>query len=127
MISEAILNEIEELRRSGLSVEIQDEGNIVKLTIIGFPLPEGYTKDETDLLLQLPISYPNGKPDMFWVEEDVVLENGNIPRKANKIELLLGKKWRRFSWHLSSNWNPGRDDLNIYLSFVKSGLLKARE
>lgn len=126
LIPEALSQEVEILRKSGFSIILEKEGNLAKLTIASFPLPDGYSKQHSDLLILIPISYPNGKPDMFWVEKDVVLANGQVPQKADNIETHVGRRWRRFSWHLS-RWNPGCDDLNTYLSFVENGLLKARD
>lgn len=125
MIPDTLLQEVETLRASGLSIEVVEEGNLAKITIANFPLPAGYSKQHSDLLLLIPMSYPNGKPDMFWVEKEVVLANGQVPQKADNIEPHVGKQWRRFSWH-SGNWNPGQDDLNTYLCFIEHGLLKAR-
>jgi hypothetical protein len=60
---------------------------------------------------------------MFWVESDVTLATGAIPKNGDSVEQALGRHWRRFSWHLQ-NWNPGRDDLKTYLEFVNSRLAK---
>lgn len=126
MIPETLSAETENLEQAGYEIETLEEGNFVILIIQNFPLPTGYSKSATDVLLKLTNSYPNGKPDMFWVEEDVLLVNGEVPNKANVIETHAGRKWRRFSWH-SRNWNPGRDDLNTFISFIEVGLLKAKE
>ena len=95
------------------------------VTISDYPLPPGYSCATTTLLLKLPVSFPNGKPDMFWTEEGLLLANGQIPTNADNIEEALGKKWRRFSWH-PQNWQPGVDSLFTFLEFVNLGLQKAR-
>ncbi len=125
MISQQLLAEIEELRAEGYSVEAMEADGWANALFTRWELPRGYSKDRSDLLLKFPLSYPTGKPDMFWVEPDVALANGAIPRSAESIEAAVGRQWRRFSWHLQ-NWNPGRDGLNLktYLEFVNSRLAK---
>lgn len=125
LIPEDLNLQAEELRKTGFSITLREEGGIAKLLIPNFTLPDGYSQPHSDLLVLVPISYPNGKPDMFWVDETVLLANGQVPHKANVIEMHLDRRWRRFSWHLGK-WNPGCDNLDTYLAFVEHGLLKAR-
>ncbi len=123
MIPQQLLDEVEELRAEGYSAEAIEADGWANVLFSKYQLPRGYNKDRSDLLLKFPLSYPNGKPDMFWVEPEVALTNSDIPRKADKVEAAVGRQWRRFSWHLQ-NWNPGRDGLKTYLEFVNSRLVK---
>lgn len=116
--------EVEELIHEGLKVELREVEGLAFLIISGFYLPPGYNKNSTDLLLKFLPSYPSGRPDMFWTDEDVLLVNGGIPKNAEVIETYLGRKWRRFSWH-PGNWNPVRDNLRTYLEFVNNRLSKS--
>ena len=126
MTTSTLTNETERLIQLGYQITTVQENGLTKLIIQEYPLPDGYSTSTSDLLILIPPSYPNGKPDMFWVNTDVLLENGKVPKKAEVIENHAGKDWRRFSWHLSK-WNPGRDDLSTYLSFIDEGLRRARE
>ena len=125
MIPEILIQEIEFLRKEGFRIKITEDGKLIKLIINSFPLPDGYSIKTSDILLIFTYSYPVGKPDMFWLEQDVLLANGQVPNAAEVIEKHLGRSWRRVSWH-SGKWNPGRDDLNTFISFIETGLLKAR-
>jgi len=125
MIPEHIVKEIEDLRKEGHSIDLIESEGWVNVIFGNFSLPVGYNKTSATLLIKLPMSYPNGRPDMFWTDEDLILKDGRVPRNADVIEIALEKKWRRFSWHPQS-WNPGTDNLRTYLEFVNSGLVKAR-
>ncbi len=93
------------------------------MIVHNYSLPPGFNKASTELLIKAPMSYRNGRPDMFWTDEDLTLNNGGIPRNADSIEMALGKRWRRFSWH-PQNWNPGVDNLRTYLEFINARLAK---
>ena len=124
MATELLLQEIEELRGAGYQVEIAEADGVVNLIFSEFSTPPYYNKKFTSLLLRLPISYPNGNPDMFWTDVDLACPDGKTPTNADQIETYLGKQWRRFSWH-PQGWNPGTGNLCMYLEFVKHGLIKA--
>lgn len=120
-VPEQIISHIEDLKKEFMELEIH-EGNPVIVVIEDFPLPLDFKVASTDLLLKIPVSYPNGKPDMFWVEEDAVPNNGKLPFSP-VVEDILGRKWLRYSWH-PQNWNPAGDNLLTYLEFVREGLIR---
>lgn len=124
MIPVLLFQEIEECRKEGYSVDVLEADGWANVVFHNYAIVSGYNKSATELLLKIPMSYPNGRPDMFWTDEDLVLRGGGIPRNADAIEPALGKRWRRFSWHLQ-NWNPGVDNLRTYLEFVNNRLTKA--
>jgi hypothetical protein len=125
MISQFLTQHIRDLRDRGYSVEVVEADNFVNIVITDYPLPDGFNKKTTALLIRILPSYPNGKPDMFWVDEDLVLAAGTVPQSAETIEEYLGKKWRRFSWHLADTaWNPGTGDLLMYLEFINRRFLQ---
>lgn len=121
MIPAFITEEIEQLRAEGHAVEVTEAEGWFNVVFSSYPLPPGYSKELTQLLIRLPLSYRNGKPDMFWVDEDMKLKGGGVPRSADSIEPALGKRWRRFSWH-PQNWNPAGDNVKTYLEFVNRRL-----
>jgi hypothetical protein len=123
MLPACLVEEVKALTDEGRKVELVEAEGIACAIFLGYPLPRGYNKPASDLLLMLPLSYRNGKPDMFWVEPGVVLANGAVPRSAEQVESHLNRQWRRFSWHMAS-WNPAVDDLRTYLEFVNSRLAK---
>jgi ubiquitin-protein ligase len=115
--------ELEELVSGGHSADAVDAEGWAIVIFHEYPVPAGYSKRKIELLLKIPLSYPNGRPDMFWTDKDFVLANGVVPKSTELIEVILGKEWRRFSWH-PQNWNPGVDDLRTYLEFVNNRLAK---
>jgi len=118
-----LVDEVKGLLDEGWAAELTEAEGMACVLLRSYPLPRGYNKASTDLLLMLPPSYPNGKPDMFWVEGDVLLADGAVPKSADPVETHLGRQWRRFSWHLST-WNPANDDLRTYIEFVNCRLAK---
>jgi len=121
MIPEQILSSIEELKLHYRVDEIH-EGNPIIIVIKNFPLPTGFKIEKTDLLLKIPISFPNGKPDMFWVNPDAIPKAKKLPFTP-QIEANLGRQWLRYSWHLQK-WNPNHDNLFTFIEFIESGLKK---
>ena len=124
MIPEFLNEEIAQLRAVDYSVDVTEAEGWFNVVFSNYPLPSGFNKAVTQLLIKLPLSYRNGKPDMFWVDEDLTLKEGGVPKSADSIEQALEKKWRRFSWH-PQNWNPATDNLTTYLEFVNNRLSKA--
>jgi hypothetical protein len=119
-----LAQELKLLERDGFDVETANEPDSTVLVFKTWKLPRGYNKTQTRLLLRIPKSYPLGKPDMFWTDPDLRLENGGTPRQTSG-EQILGEPWLRFSWH-SSKWDPAVDNLRSFLAFVETGLVKAR-
>jgi len=119
MIPEQIQSDIDALKEQGWSVsgELMGDG-FVHVIFDQFDLPAGFTPSTTKLLIKVPQSYPNGHPDMFWVDEGVRLSNGNVPEKADQLEQIHEQTWRRFSWH-PSKWNPGEDTIRTFIEFVR--------
>jgi hypothetical protein len=125
VLTDAIRDAAEVLESMGHDVSLHEHGGQGVLLIAAYPLSRGWSKKSTRLLLILPPSYPAGKPDMFWVDRDLLLEGGAVPKQADHIEVILGESWRRFSWHPSS-WTPGVDDIRSYLEFVARRLAHAQ-
>lgn len=125
MLPPQLVEEVEELRKKAHSIDLTESDGWANVVLHAHLVPPGYNKTSTEILLKFPMSYPNGRPDMFWTDEDLILKDGRNPHSADSIEAALGKNWRRFSWH-PSNWNPGTDNLQTYIEFVNTGLAKAR-
>jgi hypothetical protein len=117
-------SEIEQLRLEGYQIETFEESGLIILIFKGYIITKGYNKQYINLLLKVPVSFPNGNMDMFWTDPDLRLENSAMP--ANTLEeIILGKKWLRFSWH-PKTWNPGIDTLKTYLEFVNRRLMQVK-
>lgn len=112
------------LNEQGFQVSSHREppaGNRIYIVFDRYPLPKGWNKTDTRLLLITDVSYPNSKLDMFWVDPDLALDGGKIPQAGDAIENYLGQQWRRFSWHVNK-WNPAVDNLVSYLGTVNARL-----
>ncbi len=116
--------EIEVSRQNGRELEIKEADGLIYVIVKDYPLPIGYNKQYTRLLLKIPLSYPNGNPDMFWVDPDLRLASGASQANAT-IENVLGEPWLRFSWH-PQKWNPVQDNLNTFMEFVNRRLIQLK-
>lgn len=117
VLTDAIREAARVLEGMGYPITLQEEEGLGVLVIGDYPLGPGWNKSSTRVLLKLPTSFPAGKPDMFWTDQDLLLANGTVPKQAGHIETILGEPWRRFSWHPAS-WTPGVDDIRTFFEFV---------
>ena len=118
-------NDLEYLRSKGLDFEAELEGGMVSLVIKRYALPAGYCPSEVDLLLRLPLQFPQVSPDMFWTDPAVSYSNGGTPSQTQARESHMGRSWQRWSRHFGrSRWRPGTDDLRSYLRLIRSTLEK---
>jgi hypothetical protein len=100
-------------------VEVIEDGALC-IVIHEYPLPPGYDRATTDLLLRLPAGYPDAQPDMFWCDPPIHL--------AELIETHLGRQWQRFSRHLSPGvWTPGVDSLGTFLTLIGAELARSTQ
>lgn len=87
--------------------------------IDSYKLPEGWSKQTTTIQFVLPVGYPVARPDTFFADADLRLENGGMPANTgtNHMDGVPdGLLW--FSWH-PSNWNPNRDGLTTFLKIIR--------
>jgi hypothetical protein len=124
MLPVQLVAEVEDLLKEGCQIDLFEAEGWACIVFHDYPLPPSYSRDRTRLLLKFPMSYPEGRPDMFWTEKDVLAEDGRVPRNSDTIEGFGGAEWRRFSWH-PQRWNPVADNLHTYLEFVNHGLITA--
>lgn len=99
---------------------LPDGSHLVSIPQI--PLPNGWTKEYTEVKFIAPIGYPLSRPDCFWADFDLRLGNGGMPQNANINAIPhYNGSYMWFSWHLSS-WNPNNDNLITYLNVIKRRL-----
>ncbi len=125
MIPSLLLEEVANLKKVGYHISLKEEGNQVFIIFRDFILPiNGYNQANTDLLIWTGTNYPSCAFDMFWVDENLLLSDNKVPKNAEIIQILCKKKWRRFSIHPYSQrrWNPSKDNLEIYLSYINKRL-----
>src|SRR3989475_5245285 len=125
MIPEELLADLKVLQERGHFCEITEDGPRVVIVFKDYTLPNGiYNLAKTDLLVFTTPHYPNAGFDMFWVNPDLKLQNGGVPKNADSIEGYLGKSWRRFSYHPynSRPWNPSEDSVVTFIAYVDQRL-----
>jgi hypothetical protein len=92
-----------------------------------WPLPSGWSKSETALLVLIPPGYPVTPPDNFFVDAELSLSNDGMPGNASVVE-QLGGRWLQFSYHVEpGDWKPHADadkghNLLTFLQGVKKRL-----
>jgi hypothetical protein len=92
----------------------------------GFPLPAGFDRVSSDLLLRLSPGYPDVPPDMWWFDPPVRPRDGRSVPATEHVECHLGRSWQRWSRHLSpGNWRSGIDGLESFLALLRRELERA--
>jgi len=114
------------LGEQGIDFEAVEEGGFTNLILKNFALPDGFDRDQTDLLVRLPAGFPDTPPDMFWVDPPVLLaKTGTRPPAADVMETIVDRQWQRFSRHFSgSPWRPGVDSLPSWILCIRSLLAR---
>lgn len=112
--------ELAQLKES-FRIEIHTDASFVSLIFPEFPVGEGFNRTNSDLMVRVPLSYPDAGPDMFYTDPALLLARGTVPQSAEAIETHAGRQWRRFSWH-HGPWNRISDNLTGYLEFVRDRL-----
>jgi hypothetical protein len=120
MIPNQLQEEVTSLEKAGYQIQLSEAGNKVYIHFKNFDLPQGYNIAKTDLLVFTSTAYPSAAFDMFWVNQELLLDGSRIPKAAQHIEPHIGKTWRRFSIHPYQQhpWNPSEDSLEGYLTYV---------
>jgi hypothetical protein len=115
------------LESKSFDFEAVVEANMICLVIKSFPLPTGYEPARADLLLRLPLQFPDVPPDMFWMDPPVRYAGGVVPPATELLENYVGRQWQRWSRHFgASAWRPGVDDLRSYLRLITATLERER-
>jgi hypothetical protein len=115
--------DVAHLRLRGLTWSASFNGQMIDLVIHDYPVPAGYDQTCVDLLLQLPGSWPDGTPDMFYVDPPMrVAATRAWPKAADHFPVIGGRKWQRWSRHFQAVWRPGIDGVATHLAIVNDAL-----
>lgn len=111
--------QFEELKKQYPSAENQNDGTgAILVKIPDFSLPTGWSKAKTNLFFKVPVGYPVAKPDCFWVDADLRLQNGNMPKNSGLQAIPPGQEQKLwFSWHINS-WIPNQNNLKSYVAII---------
>lgn len=94
------------------------------LIIAGFPMTEAYQPEQADMLIMVPVGYPNTPLDMFWTRPDVMRTDGGWPQASLHKEQHNGQVWQRWSRH--TEWRAGIDNLRTFIAAVHKELSLGR-
>lgn len=122
MIPAKLAADAEKLRKQGYNVKLVQEGPFVHVVFDDFLLGPRYHPPKSSLLTTTTFQYPLAGFDMFWVDPVVELQGGATPKAAEIVNEILGRNWRRFSWHLNTRWNPKRDSLLSWVAAIEHRL-----
>jgi len=125
MIPDELLSDLKVLGDNGFVYQVVEDGGRIFIVFAGYQLPTGtYNVEKTDLLIFTTPLYPNAGFDMFWVEPNLKLSSGAVPKSADSIESYLGRSWRRFSYHPYNQrpWNPSEDNVVAFMAYVAQRL-----
>ena len=114
------------LNERGIVHEIVPEAGMTCVVMSQWPLPRGFDRDESDLLVRLSPGYPDVPPDMWWFSPPVRRADGQELPATNVIETHLGRRWQRWSRHFSGGqWHSGVDGLESFLALIRQDLGRA--
>jgi hypothetical protein len=102
---------------------VSAEANMTCVVLHDFPLPAGFDRTHSDLLLRIGAGYPDVAPDMWWLDPPVRRADGQAIPATDVIEHYLGRSWQRWSRHLTAGqWRSGVDGLESFLALVRREL-----
>lgn len=122
---ERVRQEIDLLKQKYPQVQHGEQLNWV--FIPDYPLPDGYNKENTRLLWNLPAGYPETASDDFFVDGDLRQKDGSNPPNMNigpiassGLAPIVGN-WAWFSWH-PDVWRPAANiaEGDNLLSFLRA-------
>ena len=96
-----------------------------------FPLPPGWNRTVTSLLVIIPPGYPVTPPDNFYVASGLRTASGNMPSNYSEGHSHFGEQWGQFSFHVESGeWKPAAnlllgDNLLTFILGVERRLKEA--
>lgn len=111
------------LSERGLAHEVLNDSGMTCVILKSWPLPRGYDRVCSDLLIRLSPGYPDVHPDMWWFDPPVRLADGRTLPATEVMQSLLGRNWQRWSRHFNTGqWQPGVDGLESYLALIRRDL-----
>ncbi len=114
------------LHREEIAYRTFEEGSMLNVELLDFPLPAGLSASTANVLLRLSSNYPDAAPDMWWVIPHLATAQGAEIAATQSIETFDGRQWQRWSRHLDAGaWRPGVDGLESYFRLLHTELTAA--
>lgn len=117
--------DVEFLEEMGWAWEAIQEGKMMWLLILEYPVPDGFQIKATSVALQLAATYPEAQIDMVYFFPGLSRVDGGGIRQLSDHR-LDGKVWQRWSRHRTAQnpWQPGVDGLETHMLLVREWLLR---
>jgi hypothetical protein len=126
---ERLRKELELVERLYGSLEVDER--LQWLLVRQYPLPGGWNREVTWILILLPPGYPTTPPDNFYTDPELRLAAGAQPSNTSGIQQHAVRASLMFSYHVESGeWKPDADieeghNLLTYLEGVAKRLSEA--
>lgn len=102
------------------------EANMTCVVFSNFPLPVGFDRAQSNLLVRLKAGYPDIPPDMWWFDPPIRRADGKPIPATEVMENHLGRSWQRWSRHFTAGqWKSGVDGLESFIALVRRELEKS--
>lgn len=108
------------LNSTGLRWEAVKDGNVMRVIIYSYPIPEGYNVIRADIYIRLSDQYPDNELDMIYVSPALSLK---CCKAINNLSdnSFDGKNWQQWSRHRINKaqaWDPALDGIQSHLALV---------
>lgn len=114
------------LHREQIAYRTFEEGSMLNVELLEFPLPAGLSAGRANVLIRLSANYPDVAPDMWWVIPHLTTAQGSEIAATQVTETFDGRPWQRWSRHLDAGaWRPGIDSLESYFRLLHTELAAA--
>jgi hypothetical protein len=121
-------NDTKYLAERALNHSVTADANMTCILFPGFPIPGGFDRPRSDLLLRFNAGYPDIAPDMWWFDPPIKRKDGRPIAATDVIERHLGRTWQRWSRHLvAGQWRSGVDGLENFLALVRRELERSAQ
>lgn len=110
------------LERKGWQYEVKEvelgTGRETHVLVHNYPVPDRLQPRLVELLVRIPLGYPEIGLDMFWTIPNVTESaTGLMPAQANVLENHGGRMWQRWSRHMNG-WRSGIDNLETFFGAI---------
>ena len=82
----------------GATMAEQPDGTI-HVEARNIQVPPGWNKPATSILVILPVTFPEARPNGFYADPDLNLAGGGV---GGEQQVIAGRHWRYFCWQVQA-------------------------
>src|SRR5687768_8521186 len=125
-----VVKELEDLKGAygAQQVQVREEPDgSMHITIADVAMPAHWTKPQARIRFIVPPSYPQGKPDGFFTDKDLLLKSNNGAGAGGGDATLPpdNAPWKKFCWQPKA-WDMSRETLLRYAKFCEARFQEAQ-